>query len=1153
MSRESRAMASPGRSRSQQRLGESRNTAFDERELLHSLNKLTIETSPATIARGRARLSPSPSSTSRSRPTTSRLSPVSPDSRPPSRSPANRSSSRGLGPQSRSATPTLLRKASMNSLHSSNGVAPARALSRRSSSSHLYSPSVARSPLHAYPRDTDDPRDRPVPTAASIAQAYLRKELELLHGPAARNGPETVVVLQDACYGHRFARPRTSKAMLSTIVERPERVQAVVLGLSMAYVRLGERHCDGKHAIYPQLDPTSITDVPFRIHKTERTLPLTSTVVTNVHGAKKWMEELKIMCDSAETKLALDMSELHRPEMNRGSDAGAPEKFHDGDLYLCSESLDAFEGALGAVCEAVDHVFSDSSYKRAFVAVRPPGHHCSATHPSGFCWINNVHVGIMHGILTHGLTHAAIIDFDLHHGDGSQSIAWQHNRRGLPRNVAAWKRTSIGYFSLHDINSFPCEQGDEDKVKNASLCIENAHGQTMWNVHLDAWKTDLEFWKLYRTKYCVILEKARNYLRTQAERYRNSGQVPRAAIFLSAGFDASEWEGEGMQRHKVNVPTGFYARLTRDVVNIASEEGLGVDGRVISVLEGGYSDRALYSGVLSHLSGLAGNESTLPREEVPGGLAHEMGSRIGSYSRRNTLTDSETKFKTAEFPFDPTWWSAPELDRMDATLAAPPPEPVKRIRTSTPGNYSSPTQSSVAKALNPAKFRQSLAGYSPSPVPFSRPPTPPPPDVSWATAAHELSKLLIPKDRQVGSCTFEDLNAEATKARRERQSLLSLADSIDEDSVVQAPVRKSLRERKPARPAPDIEETRTRRKTVGGPPVLATEKAVARGIPAQNGPKLARQPSRQFSGASSLGISDVVGAIQRPKTSLSTRPDTSMSVRTEAPSSSLNIRKTRAPAPPKKEPARAPKKTRPPPTQTDSKPEQVDSATVSEMVVDKPDEAVSMPAPKPPISQSETAAPVAADTTNDFDKITNGMKRIRINVVTKEMKEARAKAEAEKRAAAQKASSPSAKNGTAAPVRTGRVSLESRTTDTSSPDILTSSGSERPKAVSRNPTIPTIRTPRESKPMSPPPSSPVQYSPEDTRTPGPQKKAQTPAASTPSFPLSPGRKGGHGFTSTSDIPFASPPAQEPWSASRDNIPPTLARAPIKADTAGRGV
>ncbi len=341
------------------------------------------------------------------------------------------------------------------------------------------------------------------------------------------------------------------------------------------------------------------------------------------------MDELKAMCHAAEARLALNGKELHRPEPPPDATAQAqaeePRKLHEGDLYLCAESLDALEGALGGVCEAVDAVFHPApGPRRAFVAIRPPGHHCSATYPSGFCWVNNVHVGIMHAILSHGLTHAAIIDFDLHHGDGSQAIAWQHNSRavGLPKtknNAAWWKKAPIGYFSLHDINSYPCETGDDDKVKNASLCLDGAHGQHVWNVHLQPWKTEAEFWDLYDTKYSALVDHARRFLAAQADRFRapGAGQPGRGAIFLSAGFDASEWEGSGMQRHNVNVPTDFYARLTRDVVRMAADPAAGVDGRVVSLLEGGYSDRALCSGVLSHLCGLAAPSPDDPAAAPP--------------------------------------------------------------------------------------------------------------------------------------------------------------------------------------------------------------------------------------------------------------------------------------------------------------------------------------------------------------------------------------------------------------------------------------------------------------------------------------------------------------------------------------------------------
>ncbi|KAG9238502.1 putative histone deacetylase HOS3 [Amylocarpus encephaloides] len=730
----------------------------------------------------------------------------------------------------RSATPSLLRKASMNSLHGVGGVTPPRSspsrasLSGRSSSAQYR---TGRSPLAEKEQEADR---APRHTAVSIARIHFEKELELHRRVDDTRHADTIAILHDSCYGHRYSRPRTSKANLMTIVERPERIQASILGLSVAYVRLGERHSEGNYPLHPSQDPASIPSSPFRIRKTSRKLPLASQAVTNVHGAK-WMEELKIMCDSAEGKLALNGKELIRPEMTRTAGEKTPSKFHEGDLYLCAESLDAMEGALGAVCEGVDAIFEGSASgkgpHRAFVTIRPPGHHCSASYPSGFCWLNNIHVGISHAALTHGLTHAAILDFDLHHGDGSQAITWAHNSRAnsLGKNALPWKKSSIGYFSLHDINSYPCEMGDEEKVKNASLCIENAHGQSIWNVHLQPWKSETEFWELYETKYSVILEKTRNYLRAQTERFRANpnGLKPKGAIFLSAGFDASEWESSGMQRHKVNVPTEFYARITRDVVRIAAEEGTSVDGRVISVLEGGYSDRALYSGVLSHMSGLAGGAPLIIKQEPNhGGLGYEMGQKISAYNGIDPFQNSPTVSEVQEY--DPLWWSLPRLEQLDLTVNpnTPPADPRKPREGPAP-TYSSPTQSFIAKVISPSARRSvSSMSMSGSPRAYSRPPTPPPPEVHWTVAAHELSKLLIPSDRQISSCSPGDLAAEATRVRRDRQSILTPPMS-GSDQLEPVNGRMALRTRKPAKPiieSPDEDEVKkpraNRRKTVTG-------------------------------------------------------------------------------------------------------------------------------------------------------------------------------------------------------------------------------------------------------------------------------------------------------------------------------------------------
>ncbi|KAI3318705.1 hypothetical protein HD806DRAFT_511623 [Xylariaceae sp. AK1471] len=1188
-------MASPERSRAQL-IPPSVNSNNNDHELLSSLNKLSLSTSPTNKLSTSTSTSTSrqyESDTQSNLPGERRRSSVSPSTRAPSRSPT----ANGLASDPRSTTPGLLRKASMNSLHSANGGTPNRTTSRRVSSTPFLSPTVAKSSTNPFPIHMEAAEERLPLTAASVASAYLAKELELLHSTASDQPAETVVILHDDCYGHRYSRPRASKSLLSTIVERPERIQASILGVSMAYVRLGERHYEGNYPIQPYLDPKTLPSIPFRIHKTTRKVAISSTTVTNVHGTK-WMEELKIMCDSAEEKLALNGNELRRPEMNRGSDAEPPQHLHQGDLYLCSESLNAFEGALGAVCEAVDAVFSTSPHKRAFVAVRPPGHHCSASFPSGFCWVNNVHVGIMHGILNHGLTHTAIIDFDLHHGDGSQAIAWQHNKRGLAKNAAAWKKTSIGYFSVHDINSYPCEYGDEEKVKNASLCIDNAHGQNIWNVHLHEWKSDVEFWTLYQSKYSILLEKTRNYLRLQTERFRASGQVPKAAIFLSAGFDASEWEGAGMQRHKVNVPTEFYARLTRDVVRIASEEGLSVEGRVISVLEGGYSDRALYSGVLSHLSGLAGVDSKAPKEEGINGVGHEMGHRIGSFNRRSTLNEIDLKsLKAFEFPYDPNWWSVTELDLFDAARTAAPLPESKKPRNITPGNYSSPTQSSSAKMTEVAKSRRSMSNLSGSQTIIRpRSPTPPPPDIPWTTAAHELSKLLIPNNRQVDSCKHSELNTEATKTRKDRQSLQIPANGAagDPPAAPAAPTRMSLRERKPVSYLDD-DDYQSRRKTVGGPAVLATPKASARGAPLQIDTKQPRQASRRLSAASTLStVADLhipTSATARPGSSLSVRPDSSMSGRTQVPTA-LNVKKTRLAAPPRKDSGRAPRGPR------KTKPATAKVGTVSSSTATHPSSNAGngdglLPSnTQPGVTTAENASTKVPAPKDDLDQITNGMKKIKINVLTKEQKEARLKAKAEMAAAGDiltpKAESPLFEQPTSPPAVTETQSnpmysdIKSLESPASAATVEALSQQDSrtpptdPEVEIAIPMTPTIITPTEpspsstpfaSSPLVQPPSEPTQhidlfvpYQPDgpppnpipiqrpvqilepNTGTPAHPNHMQPPKLQSYSVPVSPARRG-HGFTATSNIPFSPGPTR---SMSKDTVP-VLARPAVKTE------
>lgn len=670
-----------------------------------------------------------------------------------------RRSSSSMSIDRRSSSPSLQRRTSTTSLRNHDGPPTPPKLSRRTPSQQ-YTPS----PLAPQMEET------PSVTASSIAEEYFKQDLTRHdRTPPSTN---TVVVLHDSCYGHRYSRPGSLKSVqgtLSVIVERPERIQASVLGISTAYVRLGERHAGGRNAPNGKDVPA---DLPFTIRKTSRNIPIDSPFVTAIHGTA-WMKELKEMCGRVEQKLPSG-KELDRVSASRTEPA--KEKLHEGDLYLSVESLQAFEGALGGVFDGVDIAFQDSQSlngpHQSFVCIRPPGHHCAANHPSGFCWLNNVHVGINYAAQTYGLTHAAIIDFDLHHGDGSQSIAWAHNENMAQptksKKTPSAQKYSIGYFSLHDINSYPCEYGDREKVQNASLCVENAHGQSIWNVHLQKWTTEAEFWKLYETKYTSLLEKARSFLRSQTRKLQQdpNGPRPKAAIFLSAGFDASEHEHKMMQRHDVCVPTEFYARFTRDTIALAREEGLAVDGRIISVLEGGYSDKALISGVLSHISGLCDGDLTKVKKEEEGEsrLGMEMTKgMMGLAIKDEPAEDVNLRHVT----YDPEWWHPENLNALEELLNPTPTGAPKQLgKKPRAGAYSSPTASSTAKIVDPSKIHRSVSASHRLSVSPSRAATPPLPEVDWITATHELCKLLVPKDRTTRSFTGTELSESVTKKDR---------------------------------------------------------------------------------------------------------------------------------------------------------------------------------------------------------------------------------------------------------------------------------------------------------------------------------------------------------------------------------------------------
>lgn len=430
---------------------------------------------------------------------------------------------------------------------------------------------------------------------------------------AAAQIPESakaVIVLSPLSLQHIFSRQWVSKSYKKTIVERPERLLASSIGIAAAIT------------MYPAL---------FSLKSSSNRMgSLTSPHVIKVHG-KNWPHEIVKLCQEADLKLSRGEIEV-------------PDNWNSGDIYLSSNTINALRGTIGAIETGIDTIFSGPSPEqicnRTFVAIRPPGHHCHMSTPSGFCLLNNAHIAIEYAYDKYNVTHAVILDFDLHHGDGSQAICWKRagfkpddndindqfsngknkdNKKydnqdnnitdnsvdgdydDFGKKFAEFPK--VGYFSLHDINSFPTETGyaTSENIKNASTCIMNSHDLNIWNIHLSPWNNEEDFMKLYRSKYRTLFAKADEFFKTSKQEMLNLNKPFKGLVVISAGFDASEYEQHSMQRHNVNLPTEFYTIFTRDVLKLAQ---MHCQGKVISLMEGGYSDKAICSGVFAHLIGL---------------------------------------------------------------------------------------------------------------------------------------------------------------------------------------------------------------------------------------------------------------------------------------------------------------------------------------------------------------------------------------------------------------------------------------------------------------------------------------------------------------------------------------------------------------------
>ena len=270
------------------------------------------------------------------------------------------------------------------------------------------------------------------------------------------------------------------------------------------------------------------------------------------------LKDVNLLRVSAPMAADDDILRIHpREHINYLKDS-VPEtgfKSLDGDTHISSGSLTAAYRAAGGVLRAVDLVLSGEA-KNAFAAVRPPGHHAETLSAMGFCLFGNIALGVKHALDFHGLKKVAVIDFDVHHGNGTQEILWDESRclTFTSQQIPLWPGTGTEE-----------EQGNYNNIVNIPLPPRSTGA-------------------LMRQKYeALVFPVLQNF---EPE-----------LILISAGFDAHEADPLA----ELNWSTEDFSWLTERLCKIAEE---CCEGRLVSTLEGGYDLEALADSVKVHVKKL---------------------------------------------------------------------------------------------------------------------------------------------------------------------------------------------------------------------------------------------------------------------------------------------------------------------------------------------------------------------------------------------------------------------------------------------------------------------------------------------------------------------------------------------------------------------
>ncbi|WP_439610795.1 histone deacetylase family protein [Reyranella sp.] len=224
----------------------------------------------------------------------------------------------------------------------------------------------------------------------------------------------------------------------------------------------------------------------------------------------------------------------------------------DGDTVMSAGSANAARHAAGAVIAAVDGVLKGRA-RTAFAAVRPPGHHATPEVPGGFCLFNNVAIGAMHARAAFGLRRVALIDFDVHHGQGTQAVVEPD--------------PDLFYASTHQYPLYP----------GTGSARERGVAGNVVNVPLAAGSGSAAFRAAWSDRLLPALDDFAPEL-----------------VMVSAGFDAHRRDPLA----QLDVETEDFVWLTEELLAIA---GRHASGRLVSVLEGGYDLAALAESVAAHV------------------------------------------------------------------------------------------------------------------------------------------------------------------------------------------------------------------------------------------------------------------------------------------------------------------------------------------------------------------------------------------------------------------------------------------------------------------------------------------------------------------------------------------------------------------------